>query len=149
VLLSAAGLWSFFVLSGSSESLVTIYAQQIDNGFVPGWVCETDEEFAKTFGGTFQQPLLLAAAPGVEALGLSYNVALGSRTVMLLARVDGEPVLVFAGSTGFYDVAPPAGNNRRLNVFERQIGLVKLFEVTPFETPRLLPDLYAVDDGGA
>lgn len=147
VLLTAAGLWSalIFVSAGDIEPLATVYARQIDNGFVPGWVCENDEQFAQSFDDQFQQPLLLAAASGVEPLGLTYNYALGARTVMLLARVEGEPVIVFAGPTRLINEPPRAGS-RRLNLFERQIGSVKLFELTPFDEPRLLPDFYTPED---
>ncbi|MEM7626208.1 MAG: hypothetical protein AAF333_11485 [Planctomycetota bacterium] len=120
-----------------TDSLASTYFAEIDAGFVPGWVCETDAEFIETFAKRFQTPLRLREAAGLEAIGLTYNYALGPQTVMLLARVDGEPVIVFVGSTRLVD-EPPAVGDRNLSVFERQVGATRLFELTPFDRPRVL-----------
>ena len=120
-----------------SNSLVAVYHAEVDAGFVPGWVCETDAEFIDTFVNRFQTPLRLREAAGIEAIGLTYNYALGPQTVMLLARVDGEPVIVFIGSTRLVD-KPPRVGNADLSLFEHQIGLTRMFELTPFDAPRVL-----------
>lgn len=141
-LLVAVGVWAAIAgLGGGADTLAAVYAREVDGGLVPGWVCETDAEFAQTFEDQFKQPLLAAAAPGVELIGLTYNYALEARTVMVLARVDGEPVIVFTGPTRLVTETPSVGS-QSLNLFERQIGQVRLFEVTPLDEPRVLPGFY-------
>ncbi|MEM9883408.1 MAG: hypothetical protein AAF800_10860 [Planctomycetota bacterium] len=120
-----------------AEPLAAVYQREIDAGFVPGWVCETEAEFVETYAKRFQTPLRLADAAGVEAVGLTYNYSLGPGTVMLLARVDGRPVIVFAASTRLLD-RPPGVGDRGLQLFERRMGTVRLFELTPHDEAKVL-----------
>lgn len=135
---------AFYANPFGQASLASVYRAEIEAGFVPGWVCETETEFIETFTKRFQTPLRLREAVGLEAIGLTYNYALGPQTVMLLTRVEGEPVIVFIGSTRLVETAPAVGD-RDLAVFEKQIGGVRLFELTPFDQPRVLEQFEIVE----
>ncbi|MEM6855425.1 MAG: hypothetical protein AAF593_13550 [Planctomycetota bacterium] len=145
--LALAATTVFFITTsaGDVEPLASVYQAEVEAGFVPGWVCETDFEFIETYAKRFQTPLLLKTSPDLEAIGLTYNYALGPQTVMLLARVEGEPVLVFAGSTRLVD-QPPRVGDRRYRLFERQVGTVRLFELTPFAEPSVLDQFVHLPD---
>jgi len=141
-----AGVWSLWLsdLVNGAEPLSKVYYSLVDTGFEPGWVCETDDEFALSFAKHIRQPLLLADAGGLEALGLSYNYALGSKTVMLLAKVDQQPVVVFVGQANRV-TEPPRAGSWSMSLFERTVGGAVLYELSPFDEPRVIPHFYAVD----
>ncbi len=120
-----------------AESFASAYQQELDAGFTPGWVCETDQEFADTFDRYLGQPLVLTAAPGVEALGLSLKPVQSRRTMAVLARVDGEPVIVFVVRPS-PDQAPPPRVDEGLNIFPIELDGVAAYEVTPLDQPRVL-----------
>ena len=114
-------------------------------GFEPSWVCTTDEEFVETVRGFYGQGTLLPMdAPGIDVLGWAYGTpVLSGRTATLLTRVDGREVLVLI------DAADQDVNLRRagsapgvpaLRLFKRRIGGIVLYEVTPLDEPRVLPE---------
>ncbi len=120
------------------------YAEAVASGFEPGWVCETDEQFAGTFDYRFGQPMLTGALPSdVELLGLGYARVLSRRTVTVFARVRGEPVLLFVDrATAAPPTEPLAEGLRR---FRRELGDVAIYEVSPHDEPRLLEHFYVVE----
>jgi hypothetical protein len=120
------------------RSLETVYHDTVAAGFDPGWVCADDREFALTFRSLHHQGLLLAdTPPGVETVGLAYCNSITPRTVCILARVGGEPVIVFVDRVerDAGQPPPPAG----LNLFRRQIGRLVLYELSPIAEPSVLP----------
>ncbi len=130
------------------RSFETVYRDEIAAGFQPRWVCETDEEFAATFGDRFGQKLLLAQLPDeIQAVGLSYAHTLTRRTIHLLAQVQGQPVLVFVDQPGRGGEAAmtQAGG---LSLHRRQLGRLVLFELSPFDEPLLLGGFYDPDAPG-
>jgi len=123
-------------------TLASVYHREMEAGLKPTWKCENDEEFAGTFRDRLGQPLLLAQVPDdVEALGLSYRPAISLQTVLMLARVNGQPAVVFVDKStrDRPDRAQPADG---LNVFRRELGVFVLYEVTPLDHPRLLEHFY-------
>ncbi|MEW6251274.1 MAG: hypothetical protein AB1716_11550 [Planctomycetota bacterium] len=119
-----------------------VYRDEVDAGFQCEWECKTEREFAGTFHKRFGQGLLLGKLPaGARALGLSYCNTLSKRTVILLARVQEQPVLVFIDQPGKYqdlNVAPNSG----LHLFKRDLGGLVLCEVTPLDRPWVLDAFY-------
>lgn len=126
-------------------SVVTYYDNAVETGFKPEWACETDKEFSDTFKTRFRQPLLLA--PGsdtVEALGLGYVNCLTPKTVTLLARVQGKPVVVFVDKLK-NDTHPELPQTSSLNIFRKEIGRLILYEVSPLAKSHVL-DLFYVPE---
>ena len=118
------------------RSLATVYADESAGPFEPLWVCKDNAEFAATFDDQLGQPLVLAALPEhVEAIGLSYCHSLSTRTVYLLARVEDHRVLVFV-DRGDAQAPPPVSEG--LNQWNRRIGDLVLYEVSPLSEPVLL-----------
>jgi len=122
-------------------NLAEAYQYEVSKGLQPGWVCKTDDEFVSAFRKRYRQPLLLAMAPaGVETIGLTYCDVVGRYATMLLARVEGTPVLVFinlARRDKGQSVDPESG----LKLYQRHIGRLVLYELTPLERAHLL-DLF-------
>lgn len=120
------------------RTLASIYKNEIAKGFQVQWQCKSDEEFINTFRDRLGQPLALGALPpGVESLGLSYTTGLSLQTVFLLARADQREVIVFVDrlSRDKPQADPPAPG---LHIHRREIGNLVLYELSPFDQPRLL-----------
>jgi len=115
------------------------YRQLVGAGFTPDWRCETDEEFAETYRSRLGQALILGQLPAdVEALGLSYSPALSYNTIALLARVDGQPVVVFADLAQSAEGIAAAFSDPAVHVFQRSVGGLVLYEVTQKDQPAIL-----------
>lgn len=120
---------------------VSIYDRLVAQGFTPEWVCKDDAEFIDTVKEAVGEPLLARSAGATEIVGWAYtgglkDLGLSADARLLLARVDGQPVLVFldrAGPRCRFKFTPPLG--RELRVFERRVGGVVLFELTPLPAP--------------
>ncbi|MBI4717543.1 MAG: hypothetical protein HY763_07045 [Planctomycetes bacterium] len=124
------------------RSMDTVYRDEVSSGLKPSWVCKDNEEFARSFEKRFGQPLYLAPPPsGVTVAGLSYCNTITRRTMHLLARVNGSPVMVFADSVPD-DTRPSLPPGQGLRLFRREIGKVVLYEVTPLSEPRVLDLFY-------
>jgi hypothetical protein len=130
-----------FVQIGAGEA----YRAQVDGGMKPEWVCKDDAEFAATLEKAIGQSLVVAAAPGLEVIGWSYNPIEGDKsrgvfsgyTMYLLTRVQGEPVVVMIDRTA-YDKPVEVEGDSGLHVFRRQIGDAVFYEVSPLESPKVL-----------
>jgi hypothetical protein len=111
-------------------------------------VCEDDQEFADTFRERQGVPLRLAVLPvGTEMAGLDYLPALTNTTTAMLARVDGQPVIVFvdrADRVANPPVEPAVESGLRL--FRTQLGELELYEITPMKKPGVMKYLEVVDD---
>lgn len=126
-------------------SVVTYYRDAVESDMKPEWVCETDKEFAETFRYRFRQPLLLASGSDtVAALGLGYANCLTRRTVTLLARVQGKPVVVFVDKLK-KDTHPKLPPNSGLHIHRKELGMLVLYEVSPLPEPHVL-DLFFVPE---
>ena len=128
----------------AQRGLEQVYQDDLAAGFEPLWVCETDHEFARTFAQRLGQPLLMAQGPAsIQALGLSYANAISGGTTYLLAKVDGESVLVFVDRV---DRDPgQAVTSGKLHLHRRELGELVLYELSPFDQPRVF-DLFYVPD---
>lgn len=126
------------------RTMVQAYHDAIATGFKPAWKCETDQQFMDTFQRKLGLPLLLADdSPEIEPVGLSYGNTLSRGTVHVLARVRGEPVVVFVDRID-RDAAQVTASNG-LHLHRGQIDGLVLYELSPFPEPRLL-DLFHIPD---
>ncbi|GMV96689.1 MAG: hypothetical protein HRF43_10375 [Phycisphaerae bacterium] len=122
------------------QSLGDFYAARAQVDFAPDWECPPDR-FYRTFDYRLGQPLLMASAPGVTMKGLAYSNTLSPHTVNVLAKVDGQGVIVYADLA---ETARPARvcENSGLRLFQRRLGPLILYELTPLDAPRVLDLLY-------
>ncbi len=120
------------------RSPAVAYQFEVDRGFSPDWVCETDRQFRAAFQRRFRRPLLLGELPeGVAALGLAYRNVITPRTVVLLARVRETDVLVLvdrADADSGQSIAPSSD----LHLHRRLLGGLVLYELSPFDEPHVL-----------
>ncbi len=129
-----------------SETFAQTYQRTVDAGFEPGWVCETEQEFADSFRQRVERPVLLhQLPPEVVATGLAYSLrSMSASTIMLLARVDDAPVMVFvdkkANDRGDLDNEAPG-----VHVHRREVDSLVMYEVSSLPTPRVLDYLYIPD----
>jgi len=126
-----------------TETLVQTYQRMVGAGFEPGWVCANDQEFKDSFRLRVDRPMLLRALPSdVEAIGLAYSIrTMSPHTIMLLARVDGAPVLVFvdkqANDPGDLAVEAPG-----IHIYRRTLEDLVLYEVSKLPEPHVFDYLY-------
>ena len=123
-------------------SVETYYRQTVQGGFKSEWICKDDAEFANTFKKRLRQPLLVATTTGpVVGLGLGYANCLTPRTMTYLARVRGEPVVVFVDKLR-NDTHPKLPPNSDLNLFRKELDQLVLYEVSPLAEPHVLKLFY-------
>ncbi len=126
-----------------------VYTRLVEGGFKPEFVCTTDEAFAKAVRDQFGQALVARAADGLALLGWAYGNqyegrVVGFRSLVLLTRVDGEPVVVLMDrASEDRSLSVPAGSGLRL--FRKRIGDLVCYEITPREKARVLDLLYDPD----
>lgn len=126
-------------------ALAEIYESSVESGFTPKWVCEDNVEFAQTFQRRQGVPLLLKPESQDVMVGLSYLKGVSPKTTTMLARVDGEPVLVFVDRID-RDTQPEKPSWwSGLNLFRSELEDLVLYEVTPHAEPRVLSSFYIPD----
>ena len=98
-----------------------------------------------TFRKRFRQALLLGDVPAdVTPIGLAYGHSLSERTVYLLARVRGDPVIAFVDDTP-NDKATDLPSSGPLHLFRRDVGRLTIYELSPLDRPFLLDLFYDPD----
>jgi hypothetical protein len=132
----------------AARPLADVYRDAIASGFEPTYDCHEPERFAATFRQRQGQPLqLLAMSPAMRMMGLAYAGGLSRQTTAMLCRVDGEPVMVFVDRKSADQANAAEVSGTGLHVFrDEREGLV-FYEVTPFDTPRVM-QLLAPAPGG-
>lgn len=136
------------------------------HGFVPEFVCTEPAEFVKTIKDRFGTGLGMTETPeGIEILGWAYTDqyegrVVGEKTLIMMAKVHGAPVLVFIdklsedrkltdpgaqmGNWTGGDISTPLSTkpaqqpDGKLTLFRHTAGDLVLYELTPFEKPELL-----------
>jgi len=126
-------------------ALADIYAQCVDDGFQPKWVCDDDREFAATFQRRQGIPLLLKDEAQDKMVGLSYLKGISNQTTTMLARVEGQPILVFVDkkSRDTNPAKPPWLSG--LSLFRKELADLVLYEITPLSEPHLIEQFYQPD----
>jgi hypothetical protein len=120
------------------------YNQQVgEKQFKPDWVCKDQDEFASYFVNRLGQPLKMKPlAANATDWGVSYTGGISSRSMGVLARIDGQPVIVFVDRLDC-DNREGFSQACHLNLFRRELGELVLYEVSPFDQPKML-DLFYV-----
>lgn len=116
-----------------------VYKRKVETGFMPDHVCTTDEEFVKYTEDLLGERLLIPNTDSVQVVGWSsYEPVFSAGTLILMAKVDGEEVLV---------VMDHAKNDRSLKLSKssgltdhsKVFGKVVMHEITPLGEARVLP----------
>jgi hypothetical protein len=143
VLIVSAALWLFAasVLGERPNRLAPLYHSTVAQGFIPQIVCTTPDEFAGWLASNYGQALYPADDPGIEYVGWSYAHVVSVYSGVLLARVDGHPVVVVMDRSEREDIRQGRGDDRGLTIHRRRLGELVLYEVTPLDRPRILPVL--------
>lgn len=119
--------------------LAQIYRETVAAGFEPYYECRDDDRFAATFLQRQGLPLRLARLPdGSRMLGLSYSGGVSRNTTAMLCRVDEQPVMVFVDRLQSDQPLAMRNDDPDLRVVRRQYHDLVMYEVTPFETSRIL-----------
>lgn len=123
------------------RTLGELFASAVGSGFKPDWKCETDQEFQNTFLGQLGQAISVRPliSPD-EWTGISYLPSLSSKTTVVLARVGGEPVMVFVDQKSCDRMMAKA--DPPLHVHKRHLGELVLYEVSRSERPLVLDHFY-------
>jgi hypothetical protein len=129
-----------------------VYGRLVQKGFKPEFVCTTDAEFRKAVDDRFGQPLLIASSPDIQLLGWAYSnsysgLTLGEKCFILMANVKGKPSLLFMDNKS-EDRRLKVAKDSALHLHRGVIGTMVVYELSPFETPELLPRTYNPDAGG-
>ncbi|MCH8825235.1 MAG: hypothetical protein IH984_17200 [Planctomycetes bacterium] len=124
------------------QSIEAVYAQAQANQ-VEVWLCEDEAEFADVFKNGYDQPLVLPfdTPQGIEVVGLAYRFTISRYTICLLSTVNDEPVLVLIDRVEA-GARPSLSQKSALRLFEKRVGKLVLYEVTPWQEPSLLDLFY-------
>ena len=133
--------WLYVAAPGRPQRLTlsALYHSHVAGGFVPDWVCKDDAEFIDTTRKAFGVPLLAKTEGDVEIIGWSgygdrlADLGLSPAAREILARVKGREVIVLIDKPA--PARPPKVDSTSLNLFERRIGDVALYEITPLDRP--------------
>jgi hypothetical protein len=123
-----------------------IYDTSVSMGFRPEWRCENDEEFAIAVRDRLGAAMVIPiATTGIELVGWGYSdryggVILSDDTMVLLARVEGEEVILLVDRAGNELTTNARGSSVKLNIFKQTLGPLMLVEVTPRSAPGLIPN---------
>jgi hypothetical protein len=126
--------------------LSTIYDQTVAGGFQPYWVCKDAHEFASTFFTRQGQGLLLADLPeGTKMEGLAYTGGISPNTTTMLARTDGQPIMLFVdrASSDTHPVLPKT--ETKLHLFRKELGPLVMYELSPLDHATVMDYLHLAD----
>lgn len=120
------------------------YRKQLAAGFRPSEVCTTDAEFVEWTTrslGRGLKPLHKGTSEGTaepQLAGWSRSTTFSAYTGLLLASVDGKPVMVVMDQAPPDRMVPEEDAVGSPRLFRRKVGGVWLIEVTPLDRPRVI-----------
>lgn len=136
------------IFADSGRAVLTLselYDGQVKNGFKPAFVCNNDAEFVDYTQKSFGLPLLAQGDSSVQIVGWTYESAegykdlgLSDKAQIVLARVETQPVLLLMDKGNARGPKIDKNARGRLQVFERNVGGVDVFEITPLSKPMVL-----------
>ncbi len=139
VLAIAAGVYAAFFMPQRApfDQPSEVYRRLIASGYEPMQVCTDNEAFRAWMERRFDESIVIPDdLAGVELIGWHYKRVLTPRTGVLLAKVDGEEVIVLVERRSS---ARRLGDQDGLHVYRRDLGGVAMYEVSPLHEARLLP----------
>lgn len=124
------------------QSIAAIYSQAKADQ-IEVWLCEDEAEFIDVFKNGFDQPLVLPfdTPQDIEVVGLAYRFAISRYTICLISKVNDEAVVVLIDRIEA-GPRPQLDNTSNLRLFEKRVGRLVLYEVTPWQEPGLLDLFY-------
>lgn len=130
------------------DAMTAEYKAQVASGFKPKEICTTDEQFAQWTTQTFGRPLKpvhpaagSGAPPEPQLAGWSKATIFSSYTGILLAHVDGQPVMVVMDNAPADRMVPLEDAASTPRIFRRKVNEVWLIEVTPLDKPRVITNI--------
>ena len=138
--------WPYGRLLKEPQSARVVYRYAEGHDFAPAWDCESDQQLAAAFWQRLGTPLVLMAdvPSNVEARGLMFANMISRNSTVMCAVVDGKGVLTVVDKAG-RGRPPQVPAWSKLHVFEKTIGGLELYELTPWDHPAML-DLWGVPD---
>ncbi|MCC7290660.1 MAG: hypothetical protein IT449_01210 [Phycisphaerales bacterium] len=120
------------------QSFAEVREELIAGGFEPDWRCEIGPKFAMYVYHRLGQTLLPASIPPrFEIMGWAYRNCLSPETMVLLTRIEDEPVLVFIDrKDSDQPQAIPAGSG--LFIHKTELNELVLYELSENPQPRML-----------
>jgi hypothetical protein len=118
------------------------YREEVKNGFNCDWECKSQSEFGAYFAAGFSQPLVMKDPPAeIVPVGLKYTGGITPNTLTYMAKVQGQPVMVFTDKIES-DSGQTLANPKGLHIYKRTIGPLVLYEVSPLDHSTLLDLFY-------
>jgi len=137
--LAAAGVW--WQAGGARPTkLDRLYAFQVEHDWTPLEVCTTADAFQGWVEKYYGVPLRPrpGATERIEFIGWRYDTTLSGLTGVLLARADDQPLFVLVDRLEHDGVLEPPRRHDALRLHRREVGGLVLYEVSPFERPRVI-----------
>lgn len=107
-------------------------------GFKPDWVCADEAQFAEYTMGQFEESFLMRPEDGVALIGWVKVPVFSSYTGEMMADVNGQKaILIVDRVNDDRTLEDPSGEG--LHLFRRTLGNLVMYEITPGESPALLP----------
>lgn len=131
------------------DLMLAEYKSQVASGFKPKEVCNTDEQFVdwttKKLGHGLRP--VHGAKPGDPAepvlAGWSVGNTFSAYTGLLLAQVDGKPVMVVMDEAPPERMVPKDDATGMPRMFRRNVNGVWMIEITPLDQPRVITRIEA------
>ncbi|MEO0475070.1 MAG: hypothetical protein AAF085_03740 [Planctomycetota bacterium] len=126
--------------------VATVYQDEVEAGFAPDWVCD-NQRFTETIQEKLGRTVALSPMPDDRRmLGLSYVPRARQDSVVMLGQYSDQDVLVFFDLAELADEFYALEVNDGLYVHQRDLGDLRMIEVSPEEMPVFLdyvsrPDL--------
>lgn len=110
---------------------VQVYQREVAAGMVPAKVCKDDAEFRHYTEERFGKAFTLADVPtNLEIIGWKYDYAVSPTMSMLLARCDGEPIVVLIDLKRRMIPIEP-GVYGKLHIMSHQTRGLSFIEISP------------------
>jgi hypothetical protein len=136
-------VWTYTLggLSGDPRALTltALYKQELKGGFKPKEVCTDPAAFCEWMSRRYGQGLTVKDPPaGLTLVGWDYAELVSPYSAVLLAKVDGQEVVVVLDRLVVEKRAQPAGAQHGLNVFRGVVGKMVVYEVSPLPDARII-----------
>lgn len=138
--------WSSTVPDPEARRILSagqVLAVSMEGGFKPAFICKDDAEFIAVVKNRFGTGLLVASTETISVLGWAYSDTyaadiVSKNTLVLMAKVDGREVLVFMDRAPGEHVLKKGDAPDGYRLFNRTVGGLVLYELTPFDSARVL-----------